>query len=181
MPVANASNQLESSRVTSAHMSGGRTLRPEESDRVRRALERLREQFPTQKALAQKIRTSQQLVSHVLSGGNAGLALARRLADYEGVSVEDLLGGAQADEGASLIRSRKGWEQALGEAQERWPEHAEALERVGDMRNAEAPDEITAFYVYDMAMLNLKYRARSAAETKQAREEVARERQRRGR
>lgn len=160
-------------------MAGGRTLTLEESNRVRAALERLRPEFRTQKALADALGMSQQLISYVVNGNPAGLALARRLAEHQGVSVEDMLGGTESVDNPAL-RGRQGFAEALEAAQRRWPALSDALAAAGDMRNAQAPDEITPEYLYDLAALNMKYRPLAEADTAQARSEVAEERARRG-
>lgn len=180
MPMGLDTNQLDSRGVTTRPMAGGRTLTPRESAQVKAALERLRPSFPSQKEMARALGMSQQLISHVLSGNQAGLALARRLADYQGVSLDDMLGVDESPAESPAIRGRPGFSEALDAAQRRWPALAMALEAVGDMRNAQAPDEITPEYLYDMAALNLKYRPAAEAQTAQARSEVASERAKRG-
>lgn len=173
-----ATNHMESQGVTTQRMAGGRTLTLKETERVRAALVRLRQDFPTQRAMADKLGVSQQVISHVLTGNPAGLALARRLADFQGVSVEDMLGGGASIENTAL-RGRAGFVEALEVAQRRWPSLARALARVGDMRNAQAPDEITPEYLYDLASLNVKYRPVAESETEAARAEIAAERAKR--
>lgn len=179
MTTALDTNPLDSRGVTTRPMAGGRTLTPRETQQVKAALERLRPSFATQKDLARALGMSQQVISHVLSGNPAGLALARRLADYQGVALDDMLGGGEAAE-SQAIRGRPGFAEALDAAQRRWPALSSALAAVGEMRNAQAPDEVTPEYLYDMAALNLKYRPAAEADTAQARSEVAAERARRG-
>ncbi len=118
-------------RVYTERMPGGRSVTLEEGNRLREILRGMREKYPTQRELADALGASQQVVSHVLSGGPPGLGLVRRMGELLGKSVDELL-RADADTGGANPRVQPlaglpGWtvaEDAAREAYRFYPPEA---------------------------------------------------------
>jgi transcriptional regulator with XRE-family HTH domain len=87
-------------------MSGGRSVTLEEAERIRAVLRNMRGSYATQRALADALGASQQVVSFVLAGGPPGLGLARQIAAKLGVSLDDLLSGERQPERSDRYTTR---------------------------------------------------------------------------
>lgn len=74
----------------------GRSLSPDELDRLQKFLAALRARGETQAQIAERSGISQQSVSRALAGVGAGYDFSRAIARAYGVSVEELLSGQPA-------------------------------------------------------------------------------------
>lgn len=108
--------------TTVPDMGSPKGLRPDEAARVKAALERLLRECGTQTELARRLGVTKQGVQRVLSGdGRAGIALARRVADALGISIESLLSGAVVETAMEVrLSSLAGWTEAEQEARRRY-------------------------------------------------------------
>ncbi len=130
---------------------GPRSLTPEESQRVRVVLERMIEEVGTQSELARRLGVSPQAVSRVLKGEQAGVTLARRLADATGQRIEQIIGASGSDTAAPLeprLSNLSGWEAAESEARRRFKYVPEAAwDAVRNIRTAKPPQHVTAEWI----------------------------------
>jgi hypothetical protein len=153
---------IDSATLPFVSATGGRTLSPEESDRVRAELVRLRDQFKeagkNQTELAAWIgqgagtSISQQTVSHIINGGQAGTKFARALAKRLGVSFELLVGGEAKGAGELAWGLMPAWQAAELEARrlhKKVPEFAWRLAR--EMKGAHPPSNIDPETVFTFA------------------------------
>lgn len=74
-------------------MTSTRALTKLEGTRVRQRLQQLVDELGSQTAAARATGMSQQVISRILAGDPVGRSVAKQLADYEGLSVEELLSG----------------------------------------------------------------------------------------
>lgn len=133
---------------------GPRSLSPEESARIRTIVERLVEEAGTQSELARRLGVSSQAISRVMKGEQAGVTLARRIADATGTRIEHLLGGEAGGEERMEPRlsSLVGWDAAEAEARRRFrfvPDSA--WDAVRNLRTAQPPRVITADWIGSIA------------------------------
>lgn len=98
-------------------------LDPDQQDRVREAMRKLRKKAPNQATLGRTLRVKQQSISRVLAGGAVGVRLATAVARATGQSLEELLEGRPAPR---LFADVEGWEvsAAVVVADRRAPVHA---------------------------------------------------------
>lgn len=134
---------------------GTRALVSEEADRVKEALVRLLAEAGTQRELARRVGVTPQAISRVLTGGDSGPALARKVADAMGVPLELLLRGDTSGESGVLeprFGNLSGWAEAEAEARRRFRHvPSEAFDAVRDLRGARTPDVVTSEWIGQMA------------------------------
>jgi len=76
-------------------MASGKSLTKEESSKLKGVVEQLVGEYGSQKALAKAVPTSQQMISHVMNGGPAGVHFATAIAKFLKYNTyAELLGGA---------------------------------------------------------------------------------------
>jgi transcriptional regulator with XRE-family HTH domain len=90
--VAPGTPVLVHSRATLGRMAG-RSLPPDENERLQKALQERRAAGETQEQIATRVGVSQQTISRALKGDGAGFDLARRFAAAYGLQLDALLSG----------------------------------------------------------------------------------------
>jgi len=142
-----------------------KSLSPERAAAVRRFLDRIvREEFGGNgKAAAVAIGISQSLVSGAQTEARGlGMMTIERLADYAGVSVDEVVGRESAPRSArgvvdrpelTRFRDLPGWREADIEARARYGDRvpAYAFHMAGEMTSPLPPEHVDAFVVRDYA------------------------------
>jgi hypothetical protein len=159
-------------------MASGKSLTPEENAKLKGVVEQLVGVHGSQKALAKAVPTSQQMISHVMNGGPAGVAFATVIAKFlQYNTYAEMLGGSVTPYGDA-----PSWKEnePAAMAMNPFPSAAYKLARETPAyirRDHYSPQAIAATVVWRWAMATDDEKAK-AASAEQA-EELKKERARR--
>lgn len=135
-------------------MASGKSLSKEENDKLRVVLGTLVEQHGSQKALHLAANVSQQMISHVIGGGAAGVHFANMIAKFMGYkSYTELIGS----EGVPLYGDNPTWKENEAEAARMNPFPPDAYKLAREtpayiQRDEYTPSAIAATVVWRWAM-----------------------------
>lgn len=159
--------------VSAVEGRAGKSLSPDEAERVRDAIRSLLASHANQTELAKALGVTQQTISAILAGTKpAGVALARSVAERLAVSFETLIGAQPRtrtiEVGPPCWKDLQGWEEAAALALARGRVPAYAIQHAGQLIAAFRPEVVTTALVERWANFWLENTAdsdREAVET----------------
>jgi hypothetical protein len=145
-------------------MSGGRSLSPEENERVCAATRTLVEKYGSQAAVARALKApdgspiSQQSVSLALRNLPVGVTFARAVAMELGIDFEELVTGRPSNlKGLQRNKDLPGWAEGAAQVAREQLLPTYAITEAGEFPVAFPVKTVDATYVYDQGALWLKH------------------------